>query len=111
MAGRRAKRGAWLLAFSMLLLAATISAPRTANPSARAAPPAPAAAEGKTGTVAGTVFYEADPKRSWRQMRYYVKDPAKGQLAEAVVALDGKDLGKAEAKASTAVIDQKNFQF
>jgi plastocyanin len=108
-----AERSGWLFAFLLLLFGTTRSAERTANPPVRAAPPVPAAAKAKTGTIAGTVFYQADPKRRWRQGRYYIADPAGGQLAEAVVALVGKDLGKSEAAArpATTVIDQKNFQF
>jgi plastocyanin len=103
----------WLIAALMLLIVTTTGVERMANEPVQAAPPASVAAEEKTGTITGAVVYEADPKRPWRQARYYIKDAAKGQLAEAVVALEGKELarGAAEAKASTTVIDQKNFQF
>ncbi len=69
--------------------------------------------DSNTGTVIGTVSYQADANRPWRQSRYYVKDPAKGQLAEAVVALEGAELVKQPSppKPNTTVIDQKNFQF
>jgi plastocyanin len=92
-----AKGAGWLFGFLILL-------------AVRADPPAP---DGHTGTIAGTVSYQPDSKRPWRQARYYVKDPAKGQLAEAVVALVGKDLGKhaPAAKPATIVVDQKNFMF
>lgn len=61
------------------------------------------------GILDGTVSYQADKARPWRYARYYVK---KGMLAEAVVALEAKDV-KADPpeSPSTAVIDQKNFQF
>jgi plastocyanin len=92
-----AKCTGWLFCFVILL-------------ACRAEPPTPA---GKSGTIAGTVSYQADPKRPWRQARYYIKDPAKGQLAEALIALIGKDLGKNSTKPKPAmtVVDQKNFMF
>lgn len=96
MIARSAKRLGWLLPFLMLAMA-------------HAEPPA---TDAKTGTIAGTVSYQPDAKRPWRQARYYIKDPAKGELAEAVVALVGKDLGKnAAAKPATVIVDQKNFMF
>jgi plastocyanin len=65
------------------------------------------------GTVQGKVVYEADAKNPWRYGRYYIQDAAKGLLAESVVALRGKDLGRLAVHGSpkTHVIDQKNFQF
>lgn len=92
-----AMRFGWLLA---LLVAPTV----------RAEPPA---TDAKTGTIAGTVSYQPDAKRPWRQSRYYIKDPTKGQLAEALVALVGKDVGKntPKAKPATVDVDQKNFMF
>lgn len=69
--------------------------------------------EQKSGTITGSVIYKADPNRPWRQARYYVKDRAKGLLAEAVVALDDKALtGRDDKhKPTTITVDQKDFQF
>jgi plastocyanin len=67
------------------------------------------------GIVEGRATYKADPERSWRYARYYVKDRSKGYLAEAVVALNGKGLKTAAraatANASLARMDQKEFRF
>jgi plastocyanin len=75
----------------------------------------PQASETKlaAGTVEGTVFYRADPKRRWRYQRFYVKDSKKGQLAEAVVVLtpEKRKRGKVAHRPETVTIDQKNFQF
>ena len=51
------------------------------------------AAEDQTdgGTIDGTVVYRAGDK-PWRYARYYVSDPKKGLLAEAVVSLRAKSL-------------------
>lgn len=66
-----------------------------------------------TGTVEGTVIYQADPQRLWRHARYYVKDAQTGQLAEAVVTLRSKALRELadHRPAETHSINQKNFQF
>jgi len=66
-----------------------------------------------TGTIAGKVIYQSDPKRPWRLGRYYVKNAHTGELAEAVVAITGKGLKGPEAsrEPQTATIDQKDFQF
>lgn len=65
-----------------------------------------------TGSIEGRVVYRADAERPWRYARYYVKDRHKGQLAEAVVALEtaAVERGRSE-KAATLIIDQKDFQF
>ena len=64
------------------------------------------------GTIEGTVVYRAGDK-PWRYARYYVSDPKKGLLAEAVVALRARSLRGLFPPESprTSVIDQKNFQF
>ena len=71
------------------------------------------AATSATGTIEGTVIYEADPKRRWRYSRYYIKDRKKGRLAEAVVGLRSTKLKKlatpSEPKETT--IDQKYTRF
>lgn len=101
---------AWLL----LVLAAWQGAgPQRLMADEPESPGRAAAADSRLATIEGTVIYQADPARPWRQGRYYIKDARKGQLAEAVVALSARGLGrdlKAEAPA-TQVIDQKNFQF
>src|SRR5262249_14439110 len=67
----------------------------------------------QTGAVEGTVTYRADSQRPWRYGRYYIKHAKTGELAEAVVALRGKELAEAAPKhePETVTIDQKNFQF
>jgi plastocyanin len=71
------------------------------------------AATSATGTIAGTVIYEADPKRRWRYSRYYITDRKKGRLAEAVVGLRSTQLKKlappSEPKEIT--INQKETRF
>ncbi|MCA9212235.1 MAG: hypothetical protein KDB27_04150 [Planctomycetales bacterium] len=66
-----------------------------------------------TGTIEGTVTYQADKSRPWRYARYYVKNRRAGQLAEAVVALTDRSLRNHERaeKPQTIVIDQKDFRF
>src|SRR5690242_7781952 len=68
--------------------------------------------EGST-TLEGTLTYQSDPKRPWRLSRYYLANPREGSLAEAVVALDGPNLGSAVAPpaSKTVTLDQVNFQF
>jgi plastocyanin len=65
------------------------------------------------GTITGKVIYKSDPKRPWRLGRYYIKNSQTGELAEAVVAINGKGLKGPEAshEPQTATIDQKVFQF
>ena len=66
-----------------------------------------------TGVIEGTVIYEADPARRWRYSRYYIKNARRGELAEAIVALSARGLGRRSkpTRPATSVIDQKNFQF
>lgn len=66
-----------------------------------------------SGAVTGRVTYTADAKRPWRYARYYVKDRSTGQLAEAVVALKGKNLKNWPAAKMPRIskMDQFNFQF
>lgn len=66
-----------------------------------------------TGTVRGTVIYQADPQRPWRLGRYYIKDAKAGRLAEAVVALTDRDLPTSPPAPlpATLTVDQKDFQF
>jgi len=71
----------------------------------------PAKTETATGSVAGTVLYQADPARPWRYSRFYVKNAKSGELAEAVVALRGKGLTGPKSEPTTVKIDQKDFQF
>ncbi|MCA9190220.1 MAG: hypothetical protein KDB03_00605 [Planctomycetales bacterium] len=67
----------------------------------------------KLGSVRGTVRYVPNPAKSWRLGRYYIANAKTGELAEAVVALTGRDLAltSTEREAQTVVVDQKNFQF
>ncbi|MGE5191000.1 MAG: carboxypeptidase regulatory-like domain-containing protein [Deltaproteobacteria bacterium] len=92
---------------SGLVLADEAAAPRAA-----ASPSAETNAPG-TGTITGKVVYKSDPKRPWRLGRYYIKNPATGDLAEAVVAISRKGLKGPDAarEPQTATIDQKDFQF
>ena len=71
------------------------------------------AVNGTRGTVEGIVIYRADPSRPWRYARYYVNEPQKGELAEAVVSLSGGMPGGDSEKGdpATVVIDQKDFRF
>ena len=71
------------------------------------------AATSATGTIEGTVIYEADPKRRWRYSRYYVKDRKKGHLAEAAVGLRSTKLKKLAppAEPKEISIDQKQTRF
>jgi plastocyanin len=69
-----------------------------------------AAAE-PSGSLEGTVSYQADPARPWRYARYYIKQAKTGELAEAVVALRAKPVNDAARAAETVVIDQQNFNF
>ncbi len=71
------------------------------------------AAEVTTGTIRGTIGYEADPKRPWRLGRYYIRNARTGELAEAVVALQSRGLKVPRGPQDSAMVtvDQKNFQF
>lgn len=65
-----------------------------------------------TGSIEGVVSYATDAKRPWRYSRYYVKRVSTGELAEAVVALRGRNLSSPkEREAKTVLVDQQNFQF
>ena len=63
--------------------------------------------------VAGTITYQPDPRRPWRYGRYYIAQRATGELAEAVVCLDGPSLKNfpAPKEPSELVLDQKDFRF
>lgn len=65
------------------------------------------------GTVEGVITYQAEDRRPWRYARYYVKDRKTGELAEAVVSLNGGEPGGGGEKHDpiTAVMDQKDFRF
>lgn len=66
------------------------------------------------GTVTGVVRYRADPARPWKFGRYYVKNPARGELAEAVVNLEFAaplPTPPASPAVRTQTVDQVNFQF
>lgn len=65
------------------------------------------------GSIAGTVSYESDPDRPWRYARYYVHDPDKGELAEAVVCLTARSLSGLQPRDEPAefVMDQKDYRF
>lgn len=66
-----------------------------------------------SGTIEGTVTYQADPKQPWRYGRHYIKHAKTGELAESVVAIRSRKRADAaeQATPNTATIDQKNFQF
>ncbi len=59
------------------------------------------------------MIYEPDKSRPWRYQRYYVKQPKSGELAEAVVALRGRELKEVPVKdqVEDPTIDQFNFRF
>ena len=65
------------------------------------------------GIVKGRVTYESDKSRPWRYQRYYVKNAKSGELAEAVVALRGRELRNVPNVEPPVdpTIDQFNFQF
>jgi plastocyanin len=75
------------------------------------------------GTIEGTVFYRNDAKHTWRYARFYVRSTRTGELAEAVVALNGpglkgpglKDAGSEHAgvkfTSRVTIIDQKEMRF
>lgn len=75
----------------------------------------PLVAEDKSdlGVVEGSVTYVANPQKPWRLGRYYIRNAKSGELAEAVVALSQRGLGKTDPsrKPITVVVDQKDFQF
>lgn len=64
-----------------------------------------------SGSIEGTVFYQADTARPWRYARYYIKSSKTGELAEAVVALRARGVRDAERTPKTVTVDQQNFQF
>ena len=64
-----------------------------------------------TGSLEGTVYYQADAARPWRYSRYYIKSSKTGELAEAVVALRARAVPDKERQPSTITIDQQSFQF
>lgn len=65
-----------------------------------------------TGSIEGTITYQADAKRPWRYARYYVR-PRRGELAGAVVAVDAPMLRKTvpPKMPATVVMDQKDQLF
>ncbi len=64
------------------------------------------------GTVEGLITYQADRDRPWRYARYYVKNRKSGELAEAVVSLNGGPAdGGAKREPATVEMDQKDFRF
>jgi plastocyanin len=65
------------------------------------------------GAIEGTISYRNDPQHKWRLARYYVKTPKTGELAEAVVALNGPALKRfvAPRKPTAASVDQKEMRF
>lgn len=69
--------------------------------------------ESSTGSIRGTVVYEADRDRPWRLGRYYVRGGKSGMLAESVVAIADRRLRvqRSGETPRTIDIDQKNFQF
>lgn len=75
---------------------------------------APSADSSAGGTITGVVRYRADPARPWKYGRYYVKNPARGELAEAVVNLTftgPPPATSASPVVRTQTVDQVNFQF
>ncbi len=72
-----------------------------------------AVAREQTGTIEGTVFYRNDRKHAWRLARYYVKKAKSGELAEAVVALNGPSLRriKSQQEPRVVTVDQKEMRF
>ena len=66
----------------------------------------------RAGTVEGTVVYRSDPERPWRFRRYYVRNRKTGELAEAVVALQGVSSDNPGSRVPvTVTIDQKDHSF
>ncbi len=98
-----------LVGFGLLLFPAFPGGSSLPNSphSARAEPPS------ETGIVEGTVSYSPDDARRWRYSRYYIKSPRTGELAEAVVALSARGLGRKipVGDPQTHRVDQKDFQF
>lgn len=68
---------------------------------------------GQTGTIEGTIFYRNDRKHAWRLARYYVKSARSGELAEAVVSLNGPSIRHSTSPHESRVvtIDQKEIRF
>ena len=91
---------------TLQVLCLTLSLPAGVIPAAENEPAT------KMSSIRGVVTYQADPRRSWRYARYYVKDRRKGWLAEAVVALRSKQRQSTHpTTAKTVTMDQKNFEF
>jgi plastocyanin len=65
------------------------------------------------GDIEGTIYYRNDPRHKWRLARYYLKSPKTGELAEAVVALNGSALKRFSSSRVPTVksIDQKEMRF
>ncbi len=64
-------------------------------------------------SVVGQVVYHGDAAHPWRLSRYYIKRAKTGELAEAVVALTGRNLPDPVEPHRSNVwsINQKDFQF
>lgn len=102
---------AWLATSSGDFCRLAADDPATA-PATAPAPPPVAKPDPTRGTISGTVTYRADPNRPWRLSRYYIKRVRTGEVAEAVVALRGRNLkDQASGGAQTVTIDQKDYQF
>ena len=101
-----------LLVIASMLAEVDLSGNGPADEAIVAAAP-DAAAAGGTGTITGKVVYKSNPERPWRLGRYYIRNAAKGELAEAVVAISRRGLKGPDAarEPQTATIDQKDFQF
>ncbi len=67
----------------------------------------------QTGAIEATIFYRNDRKHAWRLARYYVKSSKNGELAEAVVALNGPSIRHTATPHESAVVavDQKELRF
>jgi len=65
------------------------------------------------GAIEGAIAYRNDPNHKWRLARYYLKSPKTGELAEAVVALNGQTLKRfaSPRKPTVTSIDQKEMRF
>jgi plastocyanin len=77
-----------------------------------ASPSAIAEDAARTAAIEGTITDRADPAKRWRYARYYVRNANTGELAEAIVALRGRNLrSEPVAAVEPHLIDQKNYQF
>ena len=101
----------WILLVTFLLSPPSHLLSGAADETAAAG--AAATADQQVGAIAGTVIYQADPKRPWRYARYYINNRKQGQLAEAVVAIKSRTLAEQRRRTDpeTFVIDQKDFRF